>query len=186
MPFHADLQKIKDDNNCQIYLETGLYKNKSLRKAISCGFDKSYSVEIQKMWVDNANKELPEYFSKDKYILIHDDSSNLKKYIVDNPDFEDKRAIFFLDAHVDSGMKETAKFRCPVIAELEAINFLKRKDHIICIDDIRIIKEKQPWGEHRYADFYNEMVNILKKINVDYKIDFLQGHQENDVLIAYL
>ena len=82
-------------------------------------------------------------------------------------------------------MKELAQFKCPVIAELEAIQSLKRKDHIICIDD-RIIKEKNPWGEKKFDNFYDEMIKRLKNINIDYKIDFIEGIKENDVLIAYL
>tara|TARA_B100000927_G_C16263576_1_gene388463 strand:- start:29 stop:589 length:561 start_codon:yes stop_codon:yes gene_type:complete len=186
MPFADDLKNIKNTHNCQTYLETGLYKCGSLTKALNCGFDKCYSIEIQKIWIDKANKESLKDFSDDKYVLIHDDSANLKKHIVNNPDFEEKRAIFFLDAHVDSGMKEKYQYRCPVIVELEAIKQLKRNDHIICIDDIRIIRHKKPWSESRYDNFYDEMIKQLKLINSNYKIDFLQGIKPNDILIAYL
>lgn len=189
MPFKADLIKIKETYNCDIYLETGLYilrEESSITKALNSNFDKVYSIEIQKKHFDYASVELSKKYHIDKYKLILDDSVNLKKYIVNNPDFEDKRAIFFLDAHVDSGMKELAQFKCPVIAELEAIQSLKRKDHIICIDDMRIIKEKNPWGEKKFDNFYDEMIKRLKNINIDYKIDFIEGIKENDVLIAYL
>ena len=51
---------------------------------------------------------------------------------------------------------------------------------------MRIIKEKNPWGEKKFDNFYDEMIKRLKNINIDYKIDFIEGIKENDVLIAYL
>ena len=69
---------------------------------------------------------------------------------------------------------------------MEAIKKLSRNDHIICIDDMREIKKKKPWGENNYDDFYNEMTNMLKKINNNYKINFIQGLIERDLLLAYV
>ena len=51
---------------------------------------------------------------------------------------------------------------------------------------MRIIKQNCPWGENKYKDLYSEMVNNVKQINPNYKIDFLQGIQQNDVMIAYI
>lgn len=193
MPFNTDLQKIKKDYKCNIYLETGLYKlseKSSITKALDCKFDKVYSIELEKKWIDYATPQLSNYINDNKCILINDDSANLEKHIVNNKDFNEERAIFFLDAHVDNAeIKTPHRFKCPVIAELQAINKLKRNDHIICIDDIRIIKDSSPWGvwgETSYKNFYEEMIQQLKKINIDYKFDFLKGVVENDVLIAYI
>lgn len=190
MPFKSDLLEIKNKHNCQIYLETGLFKineNSSINKALRCEFDKVYSVELEKKWIDYAYPQLVEYINTNKCMLIHDDSANLEKYIINNKDFEDKKALFFLDAHVDnSEIKTNYKFKCPVIAELESIKKLSRNDHVICIDDIRYIKTKTPWGETQYDNYYNEMINRLKNINNNYKIDFIQGVIEKDLLIAYV
>ena len=50
MPLNFDLQKIKYDKECNIYFETGLWdvvaEETSLCKAITMGFDKCFSVEI--------------------------------------------------------------------------------------------------------------------------------------------
>jgi hypothetical protein len=190
MPFKSNLKEIKDKYNCDIYLETGLYKlneNSSINTALKCNFEKVYSVELEKKWIDFAKPILNEYIDYNKCELIHDDSANLDKYILNDINFEDKRAIFFLDAHVDNtDIQTTHKFKCPVIAELTAISKLSRNDHVICIDDMRYIKTKTPWGETQFDNYYNEMLNLLKKINTNYKIDFIEGIIEKDVLIAYV
>lgn len=190
MPFNSDLLEIKNKYKCEIYLETGLYKlreNSSINKALRCGFDKVYSIELEQKWIDYAYPKLLEHINTNKCQLIHDDSANLDKYIINNKDFEEKKVLFFLDAHVDHPeIKTNHKFKCPLIAELEAIKKLSRNDHIICIDDMREIKKKKPWGENNYDDFYNEMTNMLKKINNNYKINFIQGLIERDLLLAYV
>lgn len=190
MPFNSNLLEIKNKHHCEIYLETGLYKLKeisSISKALRCGFDKVYSVELEKKWIDYAYPQLKELINSNKCELIHDDSANLEKYIVNNKNFEEKKVLFFLDAHVDNNDITTKHiFKCPVIAELKAIKKLSRNDHVICIDDMRCIKTKRPWGETKYNNYYNEMINMLKEINSEYKIDFIQGVIEKDLLIAYV
>ena len=116
--------------------------------------------------------------------MILDASSNLKKHVVNNPDFEEKRAIFSLDSHVNSGMKEMAKFRCPMIAELEAINCLKRRGPKLMT--CKLLKKKI--HEMKIVTLTFIMKCCLKKLNANYKLDFILilGHQENDVLLAYL
>ena len=98
MPFKSDLLEIKNKHNCEIYLETGLFKineNSSINKAIKCNFDKVYSVELEKKWIDYAYPQLIEYINTNKCELIHDDSANLEKYIINNKDFQEKKPCFF-------------------------------------------------------------------------------------------
>jgi hypothetical protein len=72
--------------------------------------------------------------------------------------------------------------------EIEAIKSIERKDNIILIDDVRIIKTAFPWGEESYGDidFLQQIKNTILSINQDYKFDTLDGVIENDVLIAYI
>jgi hypothetical protein len=96
--------------------------------------------------------------------------------------------MFFLDAHVDNQNIYNYKKRCPLFDELEAIKSIDRKDNIIMIDDLRIIKSPLPWGENSYGNinFLQEIMNKITEINKDYKFSTLNGHIENDVLLAYL
>ena len=69
-----------------------------------------------------------------------------------------------------------------------AIENNERKDHIILIDDLRIINVNFPWGETSYGNinFLEEIKTKILSINKDYKFSTLNGHIENDVLIAYI
>ena len=110
----------------------------------------------------------------------------MKKYLsVD--DFNNK-TMFFLDAHVDNGNIHNYKYRCPLFEELKAIKSLERKDNIILIDDLRIIKGVFPWGERNYGniDFLQQIKNNILSINENYKFSTLNGHIKDDVLLAYI
>ena len=123
---------------------------------------------------------------KGKYNLILDDSTNLKNYINDN-NFTHK-TMFFFDAHVDNEFIYNYKQKCPLFDELEAIKNIERKDNVILIDDLRIIKESFPWGDKSYGDidFLSKIKEIILSINKDYKFSTLNGYIDNDILLAYV
>ena len=110
----------------------------------------------------------------------------MKKYLTGN-DFNNK-TMFFLDAHVDNNNIHNYKKKCPLFEELTAISSLERKDHIILVDDLRIIKSAFPWGERSYGniDFLEQIKLKILSINENYKFSTLDGHIKDDVLIAYL
>ena len=189
MPISFDLESLRKEHNCVNYFETGLWDPRtevSSTKALQCGFDKVYCIEIRKDWVDLGNEVFKEYIMKDKYNLYLDDSTNMKKYIMTD-DFKNK-TMFFFDAHVDNSNIHNYKKRCPLFDELEAIKSIERKDNVIMIDDLRIIKNSFPWGETSYGniDFLQQIKQTILTINKDYKFDTLNGHIVNDVLIAYV
>ena len=188
MPINFDLENIRKQFNCINYFETGLWdptSDVSSKKALSCGFDKVFCIEIREDWVDSGNKVFEKEIAEGRYHLILDDSTNMKKYI-DDEVFKN-RTIFFLDAHVDNNSIKNYKKRCPLFEELEAIKSIDRKDNIIMIDDLRIIKT-HCWYDLNYIgrNVLQEIVNKILEINKDYKFGTLNGHVENDVLIAYL
>jgi len=189
MPITFDLDRLRKEHNCVNYFETGLYDprhNVSSKQALSCGFDKVYCIEIRKDWVDLGNDVFKEYIMKGKYNLYLDDSTNMKKYIM-NENFNNK-TMFFLDAHVDNNNIHNYKRKCPLFDELEAIKSIERKDNVILIDDLRIIKNAFPWGETSYGniDFLQQIKQTILTINKDYKFATLNGHVNDDVLIAYV
>ena len=189
MPICFDLEDIRVKNNCVNYFETGLYDPRcdvSSKKALSCGFDKVYCIEIRKDWVELGNDIFKEHIITGKYNLYLDDSVNMKKYLMTD-DFKNK-TIFFLDAHIDENIFSHFTKICPIFEELEAIKSIERKDNVILIDDLRIIKNSFPWGEQSYGDinFLEQIKNTILTINKDYKFDTLNGHIEDDVLLAYV
>jgi hypothetical protein len=189
MPISFDLEDIRVKNNCVNYFETGLYDPRtdvSSRRALLCGFEKLFCIEIRKDWVEMGNDIFKEHIITGKYNLYLDDSVNMKKYLMTD-DFKNK-TIFFLDAHVDNLNIHNYIKRCPLFDELEAIKSIERKDNVILIDDLRIIKNSFPWEEQSYGDidFLDQIKKTILTINKDYKFDTLDGWVKDDVLYAYV
>lgn len=189
MPISFDLEEVRKEHNCSIFFETGLWDPRddvSSKKALSCGFEKVFCIEIRKEWVDLGFKIFEKDIMEGRYFLIMDDSTNMKKYL--NRDILKNKAIFFLDAHVDNLSIHNYKYKCPLFEELEAIKSLERKDHVILIDDLRILKQPFPWGEDSYGNinFVEKLKETILKINSNYKFKTLDGHIKDDVLMAYI
>jgi len=193
MPINFDLEKIRKEYDCLNYFETGLYDcvkfNVSSHTALKCNFNNVYCIEIDKKWIDMGNNVFQKEIKEGRYNLYHDDSSNMGKYL-NNKTFEDK-TLFFLDAHDITG-KLGAKQNCPLYDELNAIDCLNRKDNIILIDDLRVIKDKggrdEFWNDKSYGniDHFNTLKNRILKINSNYKFKYLNGVCKDDVLLCYI
>lgn len=189
MPISFDIESLRKEHKCVNYFETGLWnprENVSSKKALSCNFDKVYCVEIRNDWVELGMDVFKEYISAGKYNLYLDDSANMGKYL--NTDHFNNKTMFFLDAHVDNGDIHNYEKKCPLFHELQAINGIKRKDNVILIDDLRIIKNSFPWGETSYGniDFLEQIKSTILSINKEYKFSTLDGEIKDDVLLAYV
>lgn len=189
MPINFNLDEIQKEFNCTNYFETGLWDPRtdvSSKKALECGFSKVFCIELQKEWVDLGREIFKTEIQNNRYTLILDDSTNLKKYL--NNDIFNDKTLFFLDAHVDNDNILNYKKKCPLLEELDAIESLSRKDHIILIDDLRILSQPNPWGEDSYGhiNFLKEIMNKILNINPDYNFKLLDGFVKDDVLMAYI
>ena len=77
--------------------------------------------------------------------------------------------------------------KCPLMEELECIQALPRNDHVICIDDVRIITGNK-WGDDSYntdTDLLGMIKTKLKEINPNYIFERLDGHVADDVLFVH-
>jgi len=189
MPINFNIEKLREEHGCSTYLETGLYdpnEDISIKKALAAGFEKVISIEIRKGFVIMGNDMFKNDVQTGRCSIINDDSTNLKTYLSDAA-FKNK-TIFFLDAHVDHHLIQNYNKICPLFDELEAIGSLERKDNIILVDDLRIITTPFPWGEQSYGDidFLSQIKAKILSINKDYKFKTLDGHVEDDVLLAYI
>jgi hypothetical protein len=191
MTLTFDLEKVREENNCVNYFETGLwdcdYDAISIKIALKCKFNKLYSVEIRKDWVEKGKKILENEITNNRLTIYNDDSNFIEKYLINNSDFRNK-TLFFLDAHVDNVNIKNYINKCPLFNEISAIGKLDRKDHVICIDDLRLIKGNTPWGETSYGniDWIESIKKEILKINQNYKFSYLNGEIENDILIAFV
>jgi hypothetical protein len=189
MPIAFDLEKLRQQHDCEVYFETGLYDPRekvSIRDAINSTFKKIFSVEIRKDWVDMANEIFTQEITGGRLQLINDDSNFISKHLGD-ADFQMK-TMFFFDAHVDNANIHTHINQCPLLNELTALKGLSRKDHVILVDDLRILKTPFPWNERSYGNlnFIDKIKELILEINPKYVFSSLDGHIKDDVLIAYI
>lgn len=196
MPICFDLEELRKQEGCKVYLETGMYNPDdhtiSLHQALKGDFAKVYSIELRQDFVNKALAMLTKEVESQRLHIIHDDSNFLRNYIANNSDFTSDKCLFYLDAHIDgcfvqSGNKHSIN-RCPVFEELKAIKELPRNDHVICIDDVRILRSNYPWYEGSYGDidFFQEVKQQLLQINPNYSFKLLTGYEPYDVLCAYV
>lgn len=189
MPIKFDLEELRKTYDCENYFETGLFDPRlevSIKKALASQFKRVDSIELRHDFVNMANLHFAEDIKSGRCHIYLDDSVNLSKYLTD-PVFMERRTMFFLDAHVDNIRIQHFRKRCPLFDELEAIATIPRKDCIILVDDLRILKEPQPWGDTSYTetDYITGIKNKILNINPNYKFMTLNGHVPNDVLLAY-
>jgi hypothetical protein len=190
MPTKIDFKEIKYKHDCLNYFETGMWDPEvdiSLKRALNIDFEKLYCLELLDKWVDAGTIKFKEHIDNNRLKIIKGDSSNMYKYL--NSDDFNNKTLFFLDAHVDNANIKNYIKRCPLIEELKAIKNLNRKDHVILIDDLRIITT-YAWHESSYGNInmLEECKKIISSINPDYKFEkiWLNGHAENDVLYCYV
>ena len=190
MPLGFDLEFYREIFKCSNYFETGLYDcqyDVSAKIASRCNFKNIYSIEIREDWVNLGKEHFKTEIENGRFNLINDDSCNMGKYL--NNEIFLERTIFFLDAHVDNDSIKNYKYKCPLLEELNAIGNLSRKDNIILVDDIRILKCPNPWGETSYdvANFLDKIKEIVLTINPAYKFKLLDGaYNKDDVLLCYI
>lgn len=152
-----------------VFIETGLYKGRGLRRALAAGFPKIYNIEIENEHINTIAAELPNVVESGRVTLIHGDSAvELPKLLqtIDEP------CTFWLDAHWGGKRGHQG----PLLAEVQAIREHGRDDHIVLIDDLRMMRY---WG----VDMAR-IKTILRKINPDYTFRKLDGCKPNDVLAA--
>ena len=184
MPIKFDL---KEFNYNRIFIETGTYLGDGVARALDAGFKVVVSIELDKKRYLYAKNR----FKNNKNVrIIHGNSGiELVKLLkkVKEP------CTFWLDAHycgepIEMGVEIANKW-CPMNEELEAINQHNIKNHTILIDDMRCIdlqhidtKTQKPVG---FPGKQN-LLNKITEINPNYKIRYLPGVIQDDVLVAYI
>jgi hypothetical protein len=189
MPIAFDLEELRKKHQCVNYLETGLYdprEDVSIKHALRSGFEKCISIEIREDWVSLGKEIFQKEIADGRVTLIQDDSTRLKQHL--DPAIFQHKSMFFLDAHVDNSNIHHYQKKCPLLEELDAISVLDRKDHVILIDDLRILQTPFPWGETSYENknFIDEIIKKIQKINPLYQFKLLDGYIKNDVILAYV
>tara|TARA_R110000822_G_scaffold32820_3_gene94064 strand:- start:7 stop:579 length:573 start_codon:yes stop_codon:yes gene_type:complete len=189
MTLGFDLAAVCDNHNCETYFETGLgycdVDDVSLKQALRCNFKKCISLEIDPRFVETGKQVFEKEIEEGRCVLALGDSAKLDQWFNEI----NGKSFFFLDAHIQGGMGDTCEYtrKCPLMEELECIKSLDRNDHVICIDDVRIITSCK-WSDESYhidTDLLGMIKTKLKEINPNYIFERLDGHVADDVLFVH-
>ena len=162
------------------FVETGTYHGDGIQIALSSGFKKVISIEInEKLYEESVRR----FSGLDSINLYKGDSAKILYDCIKN---EDCHMTFFLDGHyMDHNPAGECGIAFPIVEELEQIRKHHINKHTILIDDLRIINN-QTWFEQNGWSFFGEgrLLEILREINPDYDIYRMDGVAPNDILIA--
>jgi predicted nucleic-acid-binding Zn-ribbon protein len=163
--------------NNNIFIETGTFTGKGVDAAIDAGFKKIISIELSEYFFLNCKKK----FKNNKNVELYlGDSSKLLPNILDKIN---EPITFWLDGHWSGGNTACGDKPVPLYDELMAIKSHPIKTHTILIDDIRLVKSKA--NEFKDIEFdFEGLKKIIKSINKNYEISFLNGRVDNDILVA--
>lgn len=179
-----------------IFFETGTFFGGGTKVALRCGFKKVITIELQEYIYNQVisgdltgnGEDLVKEITDGSVQVYLGDSRQLMWKLIEP--IED-RITFWLDAHIDGGNYRQGQTPdvppCPLLYELEVIGQHKRKDHIILIDDLRIMgnihSSGYGWG---YGVYLDEIQKLILKINPLYQFKYEDGHEPNDILVAYI
>lgn len=192
MPIYFDLEAVRAEHGCVHYFETGTFDARheiACKAALQANFTKVFTMDIAPEF---SGWLLPAYYTprveNGTLVTITDDAVNIVQHLVSD-DFAN-RCLFFLDSYNPAGADsayQTVK-RCPVLEELVGIGSASRKDHVVCINDVKTLRQPYPYGETSYGDinFEEKAKEILLGINPAYQFAYLAGEVADDVLLAYV
>lgn len=189
MPFQFNLEELRIEHRCKHYFETGLWDPRtdvSSKHALKSGFEHVFCIEIRPDWIELGNVIFKDEIDKGRYHIILDDSARMEKYIKSS--IFDERTLFFLNARIEDTQIPDHIEKCPLIDELDAISSLSRNDHVILVNDLRILRNPYPWGEKQYRtlNFVETIKERILQINPEYQFKTLHGLIHDDILCAYI
>lgn len=170
---HLTLDYLSKYGNGKVFVETGTYMGDTVKLALNAGFEFIHSIELDSDLYDRAYEMFKD---EDRVKIWFGDSIDCLKEIVSRID---EPATFWLDAHASGDLKGGKSGGSPVIDELNIIKQHRYKNNTIFIDDRRLFGS----AEWSYVKEENAM-ELIREINSDYKIHYLDGHVAGDVICA--
>lgn len=178
------LDKFKQGN---VFVETGLFQGDGVAQAIKAGFEKVYSIEVAEEYINSTKPRFQKEIEDKKLEIIFGDSKLVMGDVIKNIH---EPITFWLDAHWDFGPAKGEVY-CPLYEELTYIKEHPIKDHMILIDDMRVIGSNHHWGKTVQKD---RLIELIMDINPKYKIEYTEGDlgpdgsgiTANDILVAKL
>lgn len=166
------------------FVETGFYMGETVTNALNSKlFEKIYSIELSPVYFKRG---VEIYRSRPSVELIEGDSTDVFPNVLSTLNLNTQRAMFWLDAHYSAGNTSRGKKISPIVEELLALVQHPIKNNTIFIDDMRYMTNAE--GFHGVT--VKELEALIKSINRDYEIDFIdpyainKGISEPQILVA--
>ena len=168
-----------------VYIETGILYGESIQKALNLGFKKIYAIDINPEFVAGNRTRFKKEIEQEKLLIFEGASTDILPQILKTID---TKSTFFLDAHdLDyKGIHKTKfdkSYECPILTEIQIISEHNIKNHIIMIDDIKMIVNNFGWA-NGYNISLEQIKNKILEINPNYKFDLFE--EINGCLICYV
>lgn len=130
----SEILAIAQNTRCNVFVESGTFKGKSLRTAIESGiFEKHYSVEIQPSLYEDLK---PKFAERQNCQIFLGNSSTVFVENIFPLCAAGDRLFFWLDGHFSKGETGGAESPCPLLDELAAIRqHCPTQSLVIAIDD---------------------------------------------------
>ena len=119
-------------HNIQVLVETGTCLGEMVRKCRR-RFKRIYTIELSEQLAAEAARRLASYSHVQ---VLQGDSGHVLPEVVGQLN---EPAVFWLDAHYSGGMTARGPTECPLEREVRAIALGGRADHVILIDDARLM-----------------------------------------------
>lgn len=171
--------------NTEVFIETGTYHGDTVSVAYEFGFKQIHSIEIDYRLFESAKKRFQNH---DQVMLHHGDSPDVLSDLIH---VMNRRCTFWLDAHRSFSLNApgSKKFGpSALLEELNSISKSSRNDHVIFIDDCRLL-DTESW------DYLprKSVIEKLYQINPEYQLKYLDGGRSfgmvnpvDDILVAYV
>lgn len=172
--FKSLKKEVLDKYTNKVFIETGTQHGYGIDVALESGFEKIYSIDIDSKYHGASSKKFASYIEEGRINLLIGDSAIYLEKILENVN---EPATFWLDAHADAGI--IGKFKCPVLAELDAISKHHIKTHTIMIDDRRMFGEV--WGQ---GISEQDVLDKIMTVNPNYIISYENGCEPKDIIVA--
>jgi len=177
MVHYKSLKKeLLDKHLNRVFIETGTQYGYGIDVALKCDFEKIYSVDIDSKYHAHCTDKFRDQIESGQIELWIGDSAKMLDNILQRID---EPVTFWLDAHGGAGGGVGTV--CPLMKELEQIATHSINTHTILIDDRRMFGKV--WGVGLKEE---DVINFLKDINPEYKIEYANGCEPKDIIIAYV
>lgn len=167
-------------NKAPVFIETGTHTGNTTKIAAGLGFKMVYTIELAEHFYKQACDKFRYY--KNVKCIFGDSQEKLKDILQDL----NETAVFWLDGHWSMGDTACGEKAVPLLEELNIIKSHHINNHIILIDDIRLMGDQT----EKVTDWKNiSLENVKQKcleINNNYNFKFENGYVKNDILVAFI